>query len=171
MVEPRITKNEMPPTGTIVEFKSPYTHYAPPNFDTPHFLYEVQWYERFFPGVRLVISKFYFDSLEQAHAEFKAHQERWFGPLTNPIDTELEKETKKILDECRRGRENRRKAIQNMEDFYPLGLREYMERLRRAKWVKDKRKREKQKIMNMGSTDAAIYIQQQLSKINQEGMQ
>ena len=168
MAEPRITRDEMPSRQVEVEFKLPYTHYGPPAFDKPEYIYEVQWHEKAFGGFRLVVSRFYFDSLEKAYKAYAVHKRKWYGPLKNPLDKKIERETKKLLALARESRKQWKRTEENLKDFYPIRLREYMAYLRRAKWVRDKRRREREKILSMGIYDGTIYIEQQIQKIRED---
>lgn len=166
-MEPRIVFNEQPPTQSRAKFKDPYTLYSRPDF-VPQYIYEIVWYEKVFGGKRAVISKFIYKTKEECETAFKKHCKDWFGEIKYEIDTELEQAAQKIREEARQSRENYRRAEEILEDYYPLGLREYMERLRRKKWVKDKRKREKTKIISMNLMRAEKYIQQQMKKLDEE---
>ena len=167
-MEPRIVIGENPPLGKCFTLKNPYTHYAPPNFNVPEYVFEIWWREKTFGGKRLVISKFISQTQEECQKQFSFIREQLYGPTAYEIDQELEEATYKIKASAHESRENYRRIQKTIDDFYPIGLTEYMERLRRKKWIKDKRKREKIKLMSMNPVKAEEYIKNQMDKLDEE---
>lgn len=167
-MESRIAYGEQPPENKRVEFKNPYTLYARPDFNIPKYIYEIRWREKLFGGKRTVISKFVFDTEEECKTAFENHKLSWYGEVLYEIDEELEKEHQKILAMAREARENYKRIQKTIDEYYPTGLMEYMERLRRKKWVKDKRKRERIKLMSMNPIRAEEYIKDQMEKFDKE---
>lgn len=167
-MEPRIVIRENPPEGKRFTLKNPYTHYTPPGFDKPEYIFEIWWREKTFGGKRLVISKFIYDTQEECQKNFASQKENLYGQITYEIDQEIDNAVSKIQSLAKESRENYRRIQKTIDEFYPTGLMEYMERLRRKKWVKDKRKREKMKLMSMNPIRAEEYIKGQMEKFDKE---
>ena len=167
-MEPRFVFGENPPLGKRFTLKNPYAHYIPPTFDVPEYVFEIWWREKVFGGTRLVISNFIFDDEDACKKCFETKKEELYGPIVYEIDEELDEAVSKIQASAKESRENYKRIQKTIDDFYPTGLMEYMERLRRKKWVKDKRKREKMKLMSMNPIKAEEYIKIQMDKLDEE---
>lgn len=167
-MEPRIVIGENPPAYKKFTLKSIYTHYTPPNFDVPEYVFEIWWREKMFAGTRLVISKFIFDDEDSCKKCFESKKDELYGPIVYEIDLELDEAVSKIQASAKESRENYKRIQKTIDDFYPTGLMEYMERLRRKKWVKDKRRREKAKLLSMSPIKAEEYIKNQMNKLDEE---
>lgn len=157
----QVVYGQMPSSHIEVEFMLPYTHYSPPNFDVPEFIFEVRW----FKGNKMVISKFIYTDLETCKKEFEHQKIKWYGKNKNIIDKVLDKEIRNIQKAAHESRLNYKRAERILKEFYPIGLREYMERMRRMNYVKAKRKREKMKIMSMIPEDAENYINKKMENM------
>lgn len=167
-MEPRIVIGENPPEGKRFTLKNPYTHYTPPGFDQPEYIFEIWWREKVFGGKRFVISKFIFGTEQECQQQFTSIKDSLYGPITYEIDEELDAAVSKVQASAHESRKNYKRIQKTIDDFYPTGLMEYMERLRRKKWVKDKRKREKMKLMSMNPIKAEEYIKDQMEKFDKE---
>lgn len=157
----RLTQNELPPKRAYIEFAAPYALATPPDFIF-QYVYEVIWYEK----KTKVISRFIYSDKETAQREYQKAQENLCVPLKE--DLALKRGIKKTREAAKRARENFIELQKNLDSFYPFRLYEYMERLRRAKWAREKRKREKRKIMDMHPSRANDYIAEKI-KTMEEG--
>lgn len=160
----RLTQNELPPKRAYIEFGAPYALATPPDF-TFQYVYEVIWYE----NRTKVISRFSYEDRDTAQKEYLKAQKELCGPLKE--DLALKRGMQRTRDAAKRARENFIELQNNLENFYPLRLYEYMERLRRAKWAREKRKREKRKIMDMHPSRANDYIAEKMKIMDDASIQ
>lgn len=162
-METRVVYGQMPPTDRHFALKSPYTQYSKPDF-TPHHYYEYVWNECVPEKIR-IISKIEFPTLEECQKAFEIENKKYLdttGIISN-INNQIEKTQLKARESHRRYVE-----IMSTDDFYPTALWNYMDRLRRAKYVKEKRKREKNKILSMPPKEAKIYIERKLKEMEND---
>ena len=159
----RVVFGESPPKDRHFTLKNPYTEYSKPDF-LPHHYYEIIWFE-YHPEKTKVISKIEFSTFEECKKAYEI-------AVSQMLDvSDVESDINERMEQTRQmARENRENFIEIMttDDFYPTALWEYMDRLRRKKYVKDKRRREKQKILAMMPNDAKIYLEKKLKELEND---
>lgn len=162
-METRVVFGELPPKDKHFTLKNPYTQYSKPDFQ-PHHYYEIIWFE-YTPEKIKIISKIESPTLEECKNAFEKIKNKLLD--TSDVQSDINERMENTRALAKEARENYIDITTN-DDFYPVSLWEYMDRLRRKNYVKAKRKREKQKILSMMPKDAKLYIEQKLKEMEND---